>query len=283
MKQITEPIAVSSYVQSEYAAVLNRLQSMGFTHRSGYSIDLMMKDWDTYCVFDISGNSSQHYNRNASDESYDNLIPAAQFLAEYGPAEVDAPETPMNPPNFYIDTHDIPTLRKIAQELAFEAGMKWGCGDKTLASFTFRNLLVVRKEDNRPTRAWSENTLYCGDPVPYEGIPVYSAATQLGEIIRILSIPVVPPAPPSPIPPEIHGYKAIYSPGAPTVDFGCAHIDLGIIREAHDLMEKSRTGTRQVFGITLSSGKTLSREQVTKILGYIAAVEEYAKKYPQKS
>jgi hypothetical protein len=215
------------------------------------------------------------------------------------PTEPSTPTPPLNPPNFYIDTGDTPALRKIVQELAFDAGIAWGFADKSLASFPFRYVLVVREADKRVTRSWRKNTLYTGSPNGYPDIPVYSAATQMGEIVRLFSTPVEPPVPPAPTPPELYGYKAVYTPGAPTVDFGCAKLGKNLLRDAAKLMGCvidsdgsvmknagvcSEDGcNRSVESVTLCSGKTLSRNQIKEILGYVAAVEEYAKKYPQKS
>lgn len=297
MKQITEPIAVSSYVQSEYAAVLNRLQSMGFTHSSGYSIKNMMSNWADYPIFDISEIRPRTFNRNASSDYFTSIIPAAQFLAEYGPAEVGVPKAPLNPPNFIIKTHDNPTLFRITQELAFEHGMEWVyTGKGLIEDSVYREFLVVRQDHIGPS-GWRfrAGKLYGGNG-GLENIPVYSAATQMGEIILLLSTPVVPPAPPPPTPPEIHGYKAVYKAGSAMVRFGCAGISKALLSDAAKLMGcviqsdgsvmknagsvRADGSNRGVDSITLSSGKILNRAQITEILGYVAAVEEYAVKHP---
>lgn len=289
MKPITKPIAILARVKPEYSAVIHRLKFMGFKHGNDYSHDRMMLDSDKYCVFDVSGVSSGTYTRNSAADTFADLIPAAQFLAEYGASKTAAseaptqPETPLNPPNFVVDTDRNETLSRIVQELAFAAGLPWGSGSLDVKHDKLRYIYVTRSPHgdifDKAGLMLDTSTIY--DRA--KDLPVYSAATQMGEIVRLLSTPVVPPVPPAPTPPEIHGYKAVYTTGGATVNFGCAGIDLGIIRDASQLMEKVRVGTRQVFGITLSSGKALSREQVTKILAYVAAVEEYAKKYPQKS
>lgn len=283
MKQITEPISIKTTSEQEHRNVFARLASMGFNH-SSWTFDKIMNSWIRNPVFAISAENlrGKIYVRFGEVPHGYHCVSTSQFLAEYGPAEVAAPETPLNPPNFTVDTHHNKTLSRIVQELAFAAELTWS-DSRTLQNGDFRYIHITRSAygDIFDRVGLMLDTTSIADCA--KDNPVYDAATQMGEIVRLLSTPVVPPAPPPPTPPEIHGYKAVYTAGRASIQFGCADIWLHMLRSANGLMRPDWSGNRQVDSITLSSGKTLSREQVTEILGYVAAVEEYAKKYPQKS
>lgn len=291
---LTEALCIDTFVNPVlYGQILDRLFAMGVKHVDGYGKkDLLGKfsKWSRYIV--TSDMTFYHHDEvrvRMSGESFRQVnghefVLSREALGGLSVATPAAPSTPLNPANFVVLTGGNPTLSRIVQELAFSTGILWTNGDNHVENESSPRLYLIRGEAPFPFEI--KGIMHSSGPSltpPADQWPIYSAATQMGEIVRLFSTPVVPPVPPPPTPPEIHGHKAVYLVGNAHVDFGCAHIDLGIIREARELMEKSRTGTRQVFGITLSSGKTLSREQVTKILGYVTAVEEYAKKYPKKS
>lgn len=300
MKQITEPIDIFTSTIEEHGNVYDRLISMGFTHSCDeyQTREAVMRDGDCYHTFTVLERhlAGREFSRTVSKTN--DTITAAQFLAEYGPAEVAAPETPLNPPNFTVDTGNDKTLSRIVQSLAFSAELTWS-DSKTFQNRDFRYIHITRSPhgsifDKAGLMLDTTSIANCA-----KDRPVYSAATQMGEIVRLLSTPVVPPMPPPPTPPEIHGYKAVYTAGAPTVDFGCAKLGKNLLRDAAKLMGcvinsdgsvmrdagivPEQGCNRAVDSIVLSSGKTLSRENVRTILDYIAAVEEYAKKYCQKS
>lgn len=98
--------------------------------------------------------------------------------------------------------------------------------------------------------------------------------------------PVVWPNPPKNLLPEVNGYKASYTKGAETVTFGCAHISLERLHKiascmnltlACDGVDDSKPDlkdNRTVQSVTLSSGVTISCDQIKAILDYVEAVDK---------
>jgi hypothetical protein len=194
---------------------------------------------------------------------------------------------PINPANFIIDlAFASPDLVAAVQHLLFAAGLKWfnaeptkPIPDKWLSN---RGLFVIREA----CPAMTPGLIYHGSPnTAAYPFPVYSAQTALPEIIRLLNGPF--DVPPAPVAPEVHGYTARYAKGADLVEFGCAKISLVLLRDVALLMgltaidgslshrepvTRGYGGNRTVTSITLSSGKTLSREQAKAILDYVKAV-----------
>jgi len=286
MKPITKPIAILAHAKPEYSAVIHRLKSMGFKHACDFSHERIMSDWGGYPVFDISRPASGVFSRNSESAHFPNVVPAAQFLAEYGVGETAAsetpaqPETPLNPPNFVVDTDRNETLSRIVQELALAAELPWAGGSLDVKHDNFRYIHVTRSPDGDifDKAGLMLDTTSIADCA--KDRPVYSAATQMGEIVRLLSTPVEPPVPPAPTPPTLYGYNAVYKAGAPTINFGCAEISVNLLECIHAVMDKPQPGNRILTVITLSSGKTLDRDGIGMALAYVAAVDERAKKYP---
>ena len=271
-----------------HAKVIHRLNELGFTNGGTLSPEETANLYKGRCiVVDLDSKSFGHHI-NPLPSYFPNIckhLSAFEFFNAHGwpegaitsgdtvaPSVCTSPDT-NNPPNFAVDCGGVEQLSEIVQNLAFKAGMKWlNAGNSPIIINNLR-ILVSRVSE---TKFWlARNTLYTFSPksnVYNHNFPLYSAATQMGEIVRLFSTPVAQP----PTPPEIHGYTAVYTAGAPTVDFGCAKIDVGLLQDANQLMEEIRPsgGNRQVFGITLSSGKTLSREQIAKIMTYVTEVKK---------
>ncbi len=281
-RQITSLIAVRTASREEHYDVLTRFFQMGWRYCYSSTVDDICVDWSEwpYIVVESPSRIANHtLNRySSSHRELGSTLPvlsAFEFLATYGPA---APQPsisatngtgtagPVNPTNFLVTVNKNLTLSRIVQELAFKAGLKW-IGDNEPKLFTWADIttIMVLRDSNRDGKA---NTLYTGSGTA--GYPTYDAATQMGEIIRLLETPVVPPL----VKPTIHGYEAVYFAGQDTITFGCAQISVNLLECAKAVMEKEQPGNRGVVAITLSSGKVLNSPQIVTILDYIRAINE---------
>ena len=92
-------------------------------------------------------------------------------------------------------------------------------------------------------------------------------------------MPVIQPAlpeKPKPVGPTINGYQASYLRRSPVVTFGCAKLAVGLLRRIIQLetdkvsIESNRTISN--VEVTLSSGVTLTANEIKAILAYVDAV-----------
>jgi len=76
-----------------------------------------------------------------------------------------------------------------------------------------------------------------------------------------------PPIPPLP---ELHGHKGVYSKDANVVVYGCAHINVNLLRTVSCVnhLSSSKDGNRTLASITLDSGKTLTISDIRAILAH---------------
>lgn len=95
-----------------------------------------------------------------------------------------------NPPNFIVNCNGVKELSEIVQRLAFSHDLEWLCGSKTLKNDYLIYIFFIRKADNSKCRGWTKNTLYhtgCDPTAVYADLPMFNAATQMGEIIELLN------------------------------------------------------------------------------------------------
>ncbi len=202
-------------------------------------------------------NKMNQYAASAAEPASSASAPSAS--ATSAKADTKGNEVPAN---IVVDTHNNPTLSRIVRDLAVKAGIKdLGFNDP------WRYLWLIRKADNRASHGWGENTMCHSGSIcnSHSDTPLFDAATQMGEIIRILETPIGPTAP------KIHGYEA-------TVDkdyviFGCAKISRMMLEEVRKVIEPNWCGNRKIDSVTLDSGKTLTKAQIAEILDYVKAMD----------
>ncbi len=97
------------------------------------------------------------------------------------------------------------------------------------------------------------------------------AKTEMGKLIDLLDEMKKPPMP---TPPKVNGYEGAYTKGGSTIKFGCAEIDVTMMREIDLLWSRQRAGNRSAITLGLSSGVVLSRADVKAILEYVDAVNK---------
>ena len=313
MRKITTNLCITTTSIEDRKNVMKRLFELGFSRymvNPDNNADKEEKMWGwarfpiVCATLHVNPSNSYHKqiqifpNLESRYESIKNAPPisSTDFFSTYGQSSTHvstmspAPSTcsaksgnetklPDNPPNFIVDTGGNETLGKMVQELCFKAGICWSAFGK-VASFNkeYPYLLVCRA-------LWPGIRDRLGlDPLPvlYYSVgdfgsseTVLSAATQMGEIVRLLSTPFVPPKPPAPVGPTIHGYTGTYKSGDFTVKFGCAEISMTLVNDIVDLYKRVWKGNRKLASITLDSGKTLTIAQLQSIQDYVRAVEEY--------
>lgn len=166
---------------------------------------------------------------------------------------------------FCINTHGDPLLVSLYVALA----QKYKVGvSLTIFPETTRGLFVSL---NPSDSIFDKNTLYWygdgkGDAKNY---PEYNGKTDYDKIVEALETELKAA---KPKPPTVNGYQAKYAYGLHDVQFGCASIDLNLLANVWAFMESSQKGNRTILSITLSSGVSLSKEQVKAILDYVAEV-----------
>jgi hypothetical protein len=178
-----------------------------------------------------------------------------------------------------VDTHDNPALAKAVEQIALSAGWKW-CHKSHILRF-----MAI----HGPGHRWERELSHDGDTKWYDKNEKDSirldARTDMGILIDLLEKPAI-------VPPKVRGsdckeHDASYTKGADVVVFGCAQIAISLLESAAGLMgyvvDKGRvmenaglirSGNRSVSAIILSSGVTLSREQVKDILDYVDKVNK---------
>lgn len=85
----------------------------------------------------------------------------------------------------------------------------------------------------------------------------------------------LPPPPPKNVVPKVNGYEMTYVKGEKIVTFGCAKIDVKLLREADTFMHipfGDQQGNRIARGIILSSGVEITTTQIAEILSYVEAI-----------
>lgn len=191
--------------------------------------------------------------------------PATVVAASAAPQSPDVSlgrqEDRRDPPNFVVHV-PTPALSKAVQQAAFDAGIKWEAGAR-IHENCIPTILVSRVPFR--TEHFHHNAPYLYvlmQSTPLDDLPRYDAATQFGEILRLLTTPVKPEVKA----PEIHGYKAKYTRNDQTVAYGCAEISLELFR---DIALDHGLGNRQIASVTLDSGKTITRDQAKAVLIYI--------------
>ena len=249
---ITTSLSVRTTSVDDRKAVFRRLFQLGFSRRCNVADDAdeQEKAWPWH-------NSPVV---NVYDDRYIGLgtggtlpcLTSAQFFQTYGPLQPDdggnscsaepaaKPAAPANPPNFIVDTHGDETLSRVVQELCFSHGLEW-CGTgkgfwRDAGAKPFPNFSVVRQEFKGNKANTMTNTIH--SPGWIDGLPTYSASTQFGEIVRILSTPIAPPKPPAPVGPTIHGYKAEYTKYYGTIKIGCAQVCVGMLKDVEAILRK---------------------------------------------
>lgn len=161
-------------------------------------------------------------------------------------------------------------LSRAVQEAAFAAGFTWeGTGASVLADVISGGRLVVLLLNRRNQHVyWQLATA----PLPsdWSNLLHLDARTDMGLLIDLLS---APSAPKPIVGPTINGYVGAYTKGADIIVFGCAQISVHMLRALSPAM-MSIHGNRTVASMTLSSGVTITREQIAAILSYIDQVNK---------
>lgn len=275
---------------ADAALVEARLKEMGFRAPDQWSA------YHPYLKVYPKGSfdgKSTGYHGECVIELTESVFTPAQFFAWFGhldltsensPAEkavapADLTKAPANPPDFVVDMGPggNETLSRIVQELAFKAGLRWTGDSRIVQSVEKRTLFIART-------LWPRNRMciaHGGNPQDFsldlQTLPCFSAATQMGEIVRLLATPVAPvapPKPPAPVGPTIHGHIAVYAKGSKTVAVGCATIDLWLLRQI-TFNRTITAGNRTIASITSNRGETLTAAQSKELLDYVAAVDAY--------
>ncbi len=175
-------------------------------------------------------------------------------------------DEPANPANFVVQV-DNPALSEAVQRVAFAAGLGWELDGARVQHANSTALVVSRTASSLDDCTWMADRLYrasSNNERMRNRLPHYNAATQFGEIVRLLSTPVKPPRPEIP---EVHGHHMNpYAKGGDTVAFGCAVISLDLLRVT---FTAPYPGNRTVDSIMLSSGKRIDRAQATEIFAYV--------------
>ena len=284
---ITSNLVINTISVEDRAQVLRRLFQLGYTRndetRGGDDTTAIEKNWPqrsypTLHVYRFPTYPCERYIGVGPYSDSENSISSFQFFSTYGPYQEDKDScasdcsaqtpAPENPINFIVDTHDDKILSEMVQELAVKtkvAEKPFGYDNKRYI-YIYRETGCLNSFTNKPG-------MYHDYSTPCKGSPVYSASTQFGEIVRLLSTPVKPPAP---VGPTIHSYTGTYKSGDFTVKFGCAEISTTLVNDIVDLFYKRVwKGNRKLASITLDSGKTLTIAQLQSIQDYVRAVEEY--------
>jgi len=177
-----------------------------------------------------------------------------------------APTPPNNPPNFVIELgsqEGDTTLSRTVQNMLFAKGFTWA-GDEGAPVFfrQARHIVVCRVEVPGHFKPMTLTNWDIPSPQVYPSYPRYSAETQFGEITRMLSTPLTP---------EIWGRKAKYETGGDTVMFGGVSLSVDALRNFLSAMDKTQPGNQTATYIGLSSGATISRDQIKAVLDYVEA------------
>ena len=78
----------------------------------------------------------------------------------------------------------------------------------------------------------------------------------------------------SPVLPRLYGYDGKYTKDSRYVEYGCANIDIGMLRQLHSMMVTSQYGNRTIAGVTLDSGKVLTYPDVKAIMTHIDHIQQ---------
>ncbi len=188
-----------------------------------------------------------------------------------------------DPANFVVDTDGSETLSRIVQELAIRVGVTYQVGqvpDPTVARPDNLPFILVARRAEHDHQANTIRRSTDGNLLSFQrNWPRYSASTQMGEIVRLLSTPWTPPAPPkppAPVGPTVHGHPASYAKGQGLISIGCAQVSVALLKRLSDtICDEYWSGNRRVTSFTSDRGETLTAAQIKDLLAYVAAVDSY--------
>jgi len=166
---------------------------------------------------------------------------------------------------FRIKTHENPLL----VELYFALAAKFGVGGVIADVPASASGLCVSINPDRTW--WDKNRVYWYglDPRDAKNYPEYDGKVDYDKIVAAFETELKAA---KPKPPTINGCEAKYAYGENHVQFGCASIDLNLLANVWAFMESSQKGNRTIQSVTLSSGVSLSKEEVKATLDYVAQV-----------
>lgn len=164
------------------------------------------------------------------------------------------------------------SLHKIVQEIFFSFGYGWpNCGGNSNSYFNpgahYKKYIFYFCDQKESEKS----TMYLTTVDNKDNFITLDATKDLNKLMEHLQN-YKDGKYDSKTPPEINGYKAEYKEGDATIKFGCAMIDISMLRGINDVLKKSICGNGSVKSIKLDSGVELNEKNVLDILSYVDSV-----------